>query len=65
MVVLTDQATRRCEGKSNVVLHTGTSRTSAAVEGETEGRLEIFNKKLREHNLVGPQRIVPVLPVEH
>lgn len=31
-----------------------TSHTSAAVEGKPKGRLEVFNKKLREHNLVSP-----------
>lgn len=31
-----------------------TSHTRTAVEGKPKGRLEVFNKKLREHNLVSP-----------
>lgn len=50
--------------------HTHTSdithtHTSTAVESEATGGLKLLNKELRQDDLISPQRIVPILPVEH
>lgn len=43
----------------------GDRLTCAAVEGKAAGGMKIFNEELRQDNLVRPQGVVPVHPVQH
>lgn len=42
-----------------------TNSTGTAVESQAAGRVELLYKELRENNLIGSQRVVSVLPVQH
>ena len=52
--------------RSHTHTHTHTHKhTCAAVEGEAIGGVELLDEELRENDLICPQRVIAVLPVEH
>lgn len=42
-----------------------TNSTGTAVESQATGRVKLFYKELRENDLIGSQRVVSALPVQH
>lgn len=46
-------------------LYSALPHTCAAVEGQATGRVEMLNEELRQNNLIRPQGVVAVFPVEH
>lgn len=45
--------------------HVTQEPTSAAVEGQATGGVEMLDEELRQDDLIRPQGVVPVLPVQH
>lgn len=41
------------------------THTGATVKGQAAGGVEVFDEELRQDDLVGPQGVISILPVEH